>query len=76
MVHFLLRGSEIFEQKLDGISMLTGSHECAQLTYDSAAITLGSLHTSAWVFVLLGAFYATLGPCFVALDSLTLRQGC
>ncbi|BDA49345.1 hypothetical protein COCOBI_13-4570 [Coccomyxa sp. Obi] len=45
------------------------------LTYDSAAITLGSLHTSAWVFVLLGAFYATLGPCFVALDSLTLRQG-
>ncbi|CAL8464223.1 g3758 [Coccomyxa elongata] len=46
-----------------------------QLTYDSAPMTLGSLHTSAWVFGLLGAFYATLGPCFVALDSLTLRQG-
>lgn len=45
------------------------------LTYDSAAVTLGSLHTSAWVFVLLGSFYATFGQCFVALDSLTLRQG-
>ena len=47
----------------------------AQLTYDKAPLTLGNLHTSAWVFALLGAFYATIGACFPALDCLALRQG-
>ena len=36
---------------------------------------LGSLHTSLWVPVLLGAFYSVLGALFVLLDSLALRQG-
>ncbi|EIE24909.1 hypothetical protein COCSUDRAFT_62319 [Coccomyxa subellipsoidea C-169] len=45
------------------------------LTYDKAPLILGNLHTSAWVFALLGAFYATIGACFPALDALALRQG-
>jgi hypothetical protein len=45
-----------------------------QLTYDKAPVTLGSLHSSAWVFVLLGAFYATIGSCFPVLDALALPQ--
>ncbi|KAK9918242.1 hypothetical protein WJX75_002527 [Coccomyxa subellipsoidea] len=44
------------------------------LTYDKAPVTLGSLHSSAWVFVLLGAFYATIGSCFPVLDALALPQ--
>ena len=44
-----------------------------QLTYDKAPLEVGSLHSSLWVPVLLGAFYSVLGPLFVLLDGLALR---
>ena len=41
-----------------------------QLQYDSAPVHLGSLESSVWVFVLLGAFYAVLGALYVLTDGL------
>lgn len=41
-----------------------------QLQYDSAAVHLGSLESSVWVFALLGAFYAVLGALYVLTDGL------
>ena len=47
----------------------------AQLQYDSAPLELGSLHSSAWVFALLGAFYAVLGSLYILLDFAAVNSG-
>ncbi len=44
-----------------------------QLQYDSAPVHIGSLDSSAWVFGLLGAFYAVLGALYVILDGLVVK---
>jgi len=40
-----------------------------------AAFDIGGLHSSLWVPVLLGSFYAVLGLLHIAMDNLAVRQG-
>lgn len=46
------------------------------LTYDSAAFEVARVQTSAWVALLLGAFYASVGALHILGDHWHSSRGC